>query len=899
MKLRRLVRGYVRAWIDRDSESAAIAEEMELHRELRARKLQDSGVASADALFAARRQFGNAALYRDQISDLWGWSMWERFLQDLRYGARALAKAPGFTAIAVLTLALGLGINTAIFSAVDAVILRPLDYPQPDRLVSLWEENSRPPSTTGSYSSTGAQVGAAGGTKRTTVSVANLADYKKSGGFEDLAAYALAPANLTGIGTPERVDGEAVSWNFFSVLGILPARGRAFLPQEDQPGADLVVVITDGFWQRRLARSPDAVGDSIALDGKRYRIVGILPPGFQSPLQLGLKTTTEVFLTVKTVYPGTLLDSRNDHEVNVMARLKPGTSLHAASDALSATSANLARQYPQSNQWIQAVIAPLRDDLAGSVKTALLALLGASGLIVLIACVNVANLLMVRAAGRRHESSVRMALGSGRLGLMRQLLTESLLIGLAGCAAGIALGRALMLALTKIAPSGIPRIETAGMDWRVFTVSAVIAIATALIFGMAPAWQASQARPVDALRTASRGTGGTGQARWRTALTVAEVALSLILLVGAGLLLRSFSTLMGVNLGFQTDRVIAMNVSLPQTRYPDAAARFRFYDQLEQRVRALPGVESVGYANRMPMRGGWASGVFLDGDQNRNAQPDFQAVNPGYFETLGIPLLRGRGLSAQDTATSQPVAVVNLAFARLLLNGADPIGHSMQRGPTAPKLVIVGVVNDIRRAGKEGLIKPEVYLCAGQTQLYPVQLADLAVRTAGDPRALVNAISREVWAIDKDQPVINVRTMDEIVDEAVAQRRFQTLLLAIFASVAVALAIVGIYGVLAYSVSQRTPELGIRMALGAGPGAIVGLVFSEAGLLIGVGIAIGIAGAYGITRFLQDLLFEVKATDWRAYVGAVVLLSVVGLIAALVPARRGSRVDPMIALRQE
>jgi len=593
------------------------------------------------------------------------------------------------------------------------------------------------------------------------------------------------------------------------------------------------------------------------------------------------------------------LHNRGDHQVNVVARLKPAISVAAAQAALSAVSSNLGRQYPDTNRWIRAAVAPLRDDLAGSVKESLLALLGASGLIVLIACVNVANLQMVRAAGRRHESSVRMALGAGRLGLMRQLLTESLLIAAAGSGAGLAVGRALMAGLTAIAPSGVPRIENAGMDWRVFAVSAMLAAATALISGMAPAWQASQAKPVDAMRTASRGTAGSSQARWRAALTIAEVALSLILLVGAGLLLRSFSTLMGVDLGFQPDHVIAMNVNLPQPRYPDAAARVLFFQRLEERVRSLPGVQSVAYANRLPMRGGWSSGIMLDGDPDRRASPDFQAVNPGYFETLGIPLLRGRALSAQDAAGGPPVAVVNLAFARELLDGADPVGHSMQRGPAAPKLVIVGVVNDIRRAGKEGKIKPEVYLCAAQTELYPVPLADFAVRTAGDPHALVNAISSAVWAIDKDQPVTNVHTMDEIIDLAVSQRRFQTLLLSIFAAVAVALAIVGIYGVLAYSVSQRTAELGLRVALGAAPWAILRLVLREAGVLIAGGVVTGIVGAYWLTRFLQDLLFEVKATDWRAYTGAVALLALVGLIAALIPARRGALVDPMVALRQD
>jgi putative ABC transport system permease protein len=894
MRLSRFLRRAA-SLFDRDREAAALREEMDLHLELRTRKLLQTGLAQRDAGFAARRQFGNASIYQDQISDLWGWTMWERFIQDLRYGARSLVKAPGFTAVTVLTLALGLGINTAIFSAVNAVMLRALPYAKPERLVSLWEVNTRRGDQT--FNSRGAQAGSAGGGQRTTVSVANIPDYRRSGAFEDLAPYDLAQVNLTGIGAPERIAGEAVTWNFFSVLRIAPARGRAFLPDEDKPGAALAVIVTDGFWRRRLDGAADALERSILLDGKPYRIVGILPNGFQSPLQIGLQSPVEVYLAAS--YTSDLLTSRSDHEVNVVARLKTGVTAAAAQAALNTVSANLAMQFPNSNRNIRAEIAPLRDDLAGSAREPLWLLLGASGLIVLIACVNVANLLMVRAAGRRHESSVRMALGAGRWRMMRQLITESLLIAVTGCASGIALGRLLMLGLTAIAPPGIPRIESAGIDWRVFSVAAAIAIGAGIVFGLAPAWQASQTKPVEALKSAARGSGGAVQARWRTALTIAEVALSLVLLVGAGLLLRSFSTLTGVDLGFQPDHVIAMNVNLPQLRYPNAAARLQFYQRLDERVRTLPGVQAAAYANRLPMRGGWKSGIFVDGNPDRLVSLDFQAVSPGYFQTLGIPLLHGRSLNAQDATGNVPVAVVNQAFARQLLEGRDPMGHTIQRGPGAPEITIVGVVNDIRRSGKEGKMNPEVYLCAAQTSLYPVPLADFAVRTAGDPRALVHAISREIWAIDENQPVTNVRTMDEIIDLDVAERRFQTLLLAIFAAVAVALAIVGIYGVLTYSVSQRTAELGIRVALGAAPGAILTLVLRQAGVLIAAGIVFGIAGALALTRFLQGLLFQVKTTDWRAYAAAVTLLAAVALIAAWIPARRGARIDPIKALRQE
>jgi putative ABC transport system permease protein len=893
----------LRAWIrraaaffERDRQAAALREEMRLHLELRARKLHQQGLCIDEAGFAARRQFGNAAWYQGESSELWGWAMWERFIQDLRQGARTLAKSPGFTAIAVATLALGLGINSAVFSVVNAVMLRALPYAEPERLVSLWEENSRPDATR-TFNTKGSSVGTAGTSKRSTVSVASLADYRNSGIFDSLAAFALTPMNLTEMETPARVNGESVEWNFFTVLGIAPERGRWFLAEEDTPDAEPRVIVTYDFWQRRLGGDAAVLQRSIMLDDKPYWIIGVLPAGFQSPTQLGLKEPIEFY--VSSAFSKDLLASRGDHEVNVVARLRLGVSVEKAQAALNTVSSNLAAQYPDSNRYVRAAIAPLRDDLVRHVSESLLALLGASGLIVLIASVNVANLLMVRAVGRRHETSVRMALGGSRLRLMWQLVTESMLIAAAGCAAGIALGRMLMAALVAMAPPGMPRIQSVAMDWQVFGLSAAIATVTGLIFGMAPAWQASQVRPVEALKSAGRGGGGKSQVRWRSALTIAEVALSLILLVGAGLLLRSFTTLMGVDLGFQPDHVIAMNVNLPALRYPTPLARLQFFQQLDDRVHALPGVLADAYANRMPMRGEWGSGITLDGDPKLRAEPGFQAVSPGYFETLGIPLLRGRWLTPRDGNGQIAVAVVNQEFVRRLLHGSDPIGHFMQRSPTAPKLTIVGVCNDIRRAGKAAKIDPEVYLSAAQIAVYPVSLADFAVRTAGDPHQLVNAISRQVWQIDKDQPVTNVRTMDEIIDLSVAERRFQTLLLLVFASVAVGLAIIGIYSVLAYSVSQRTSELGIRIALGAPPRGIFALVLRQAGALIAGGMAIGLAGALALTRVLQGLLFQVKTTDWEAYAGAIALLSMVALAAAFVPARRGARVDPIVALRDE
>ena len=647
-----------------------------------------------------------------------------------------------------------------------------------------------------------------------------------------------------------------------------------------------------------LGADPAAIGRGIQLDGRPRRVIGVMPAGFRSPAQLTMSSKVEFWIAAQ--YRPDLLANRGDHEVAAFALLKPGVSLTAARAQLNALNASLAKAYPSTNANNQAAIAPLQDDLTRNLEDSLTALLGASALIVLIACVNVANLFLIRSIGRRHEIAVRLAIGANRWRVIRQFLTESFVVAVAACAAGIVLGFTLMNALVSLAPANMPMLRTVAWDWRVFAIATLVATVTGALFGLAPAWQASRTRPVESMRNSSRVTAGGAQARWRSAFAVVEVALSLILLVGAGLLLKSFIALVGVDLGFQPERVLALNIPLPATRYPGQPQRARFFEQLEERVRSLPGVESVAFANRLPLRGGWGSSVEVDGDTNATAMrdADFQAVSPGYFATLGIPLLRGRSLTPQDREGRPPVAVVNQAFANKHLGGADPIGRRARRYGAA-WFEIVGVVNDIRRGGKTAAITPQVYLAAAQTGMYPVQLADLAVRTSANPRALANAIQSEVWAIDKDQPVTSVLTLEEILTASVSQRRFQMLLLIVFASVAVALAVIGIYGVLSYSVTQRTSELGIRIALGARPGAIHALVLRQAGLVIAAGLAAGLAGAWALTVYLESLLFQVKAHDVRTYASAAALLAVVALLAAMLPARRGARIDPMVALKYE
>lgn len=877
----------------RDRAASELEEEMRLHVELRARQLRQQGMAAEEAGYAARRRFGNEVAVHDASARVWGWTVWERLLGDFRHAFRGLRKAPGFTAVAVATLAVGLGMNVAVFSLVHAVMLRSLPYAEPERLVSLWEESFKEEPS--EFSSSGSSLGGktAG---RTTVSPANLADYARSPAFADLASFDVAAKNLTGLGTPERLEGEAVSANFFDVLGVKPAVGRTFLPEEDRDGAAGAVIITDQFWRDRLGTDTNVLARSITLDAKPYQIVGVLPPAFQSPYQLTIPDRVEFY--VPAAYSKELLASRGDHEVNVAARLRPGVSPRQAQADLDVISANLGKQFRATNQNIRAGIAPLRDDIVRNVRQSLWILLGASALIVLIACLNLANLLLVRATRRQHESSVRMALGGGRWSLVRQFLAESLTLAGTGCMAGLAVGFLLMRVLVWLAPQNIPRIQNMNLDWPVFAAAAAVALATGLVFGMVPAWQSSQAKPAEALKTSARSTGARAQARWRSALTAAEIALSLILLVGAGLLLRSFVRVMGVDLGFQPERVLALNINLPELRYSDTDRRLNFFEDLAGRVTALPGVEAVAFANRLPLRGGWSSGIELESSPDVEREPDFQAVSPGYFETLGIGLERGRLLVHSDRKGQPPVAVVNRAFARQYLANADPIGRRFHRD-SPPWVTIVGVVNDIRRRGKTDQLNPQVYLSAAQTDLYPVRLADFAVRTRGDPRTLVNAVQRQVWAIDKDQPVTNVRTLEEIISRSVAERRFEMVLLIAFAAVAVLLATIGIFGVLSYIVNQRMGELGIRVALGATPARIVAMVLRQAGWWVAIGIGLGLGGAFTLARYLESLLFEVRHGDPWTYAAAVTLLLAVSLAAALIPARRGAKVDPMTALRYE
>jgi putative ABC transport system permease protein len=805
-------------------------------------------------------------------------------MQQLRYAARLLARTPGFTIVAIITLALGIGVNSAIFSVIDAVLLRPLPYPQPERLVSFYEHPGNDPDERGG------------------IAPANMADYNQNHVFTGISHVGTPGMNLTGAGTPERIFGIQAGYNFLDILGVQPAMGRGFRPEEDRYGAPHVVVVSHELWQQRLGGDPAVVGRTITLDGEAYQVIGVLPTGFQSPDEISQRQP--MLFVVPDCWPPSILHNRGEHYDHAIARLKPGVPLAQAQSEMQTIGARLAKAYPQSNGKIALGVAPLGSDMVRRVRTAMLVLLGAVGLVLLIACANVANLLLARSAGRSREVAIRLAMGAGRWRIVRELLVESAMLAVLGCALGLLLGAWTRDLLVSTAPKNIPRLDTAVLSWRVLGFTGLLATLTVFLFGMIPAWQVSGIRPNIALKSGERSTGGSAVLRWRSALMAAEVALALMLLVGGALLWKSFVRVTGVDLGFQPDRVVMMLVNLPDLRYPDGARRLAFFQDLEQRVERLPGVQSAGFTFRGPMRGGWGSAY--ETPEGPGSEPDFrlhdadfEPVSPRYFETLGIPILKGRPFTPSDKEGAPPVAIVNQVLARKLFPNGDAVGHRIRRAGARDWETIAGVVGEVHLEGQTEKVNPQVFFPAAQTGLYPVHLADFAMRTVGAPLAIVRDVQRQVWAIDKDQPVTRVATLEEVVSASVAQRRFQAMLLLLFAGAAMVLAIVGVYGVISYAVAQRTPEIGLRLALGAQRHNILGLTMARALRPILAGLAAGLAGALAASRLLTSLLFEVKPSDPATFALAAALLGVVALGACLIPARRATRVDPMVALRYE
>ena len=810
-------------------------------------------------------------------------------IQDVRYGLRMLVKNPGFTAVAVITLALGIGANTAVFSVVNAVLLRPLPYKDAGRLVVVWEQNPER------------------GWYRNIVSAANFVDWRKRNHvFTQMAAIdPQRTFNLTGGGEPEEVWGEQVTTNLFSLLGVRPVLGRDFLPEEDKPGGPRVVILSYGVWQRRYGGDASLVGKQISLNNDSYTVVGIMPADFYFP------PFWRELIRVELWVPGLDLSNpvRTDHADVALARLKPGVSPTQAQAEMDTIARGIQQQYPEDKGWGVGLVA-LREQAVGDTRPALLVLFGAVGFVLLIACANVANLMLARATTREKEVAIRTALGAKRTRLIRQFLTESLVLAILGGALGLLLAAWSVQILVALSPKGALGLGGAGVDnvaisggVLAFTIAA--AVATGIAFGVAPALAVSKPDLNQSLKEGGRSSGdGSRRNRLRSALVVWEFALALVLLVGAGLMIKTLVRLGQVDLGFNPQNVLTMRIALLGSRYKEPGAQAEFFKQLLERMKSLPGVRWASVSRGLPVEGWNGMGFVTEENPSPppNEEPDanYLVIGPDYFRVMGVPLLEGRLFTDQDTNESARVVIVNEKLARKQWPGQDPIGRRlrMDGNNNSPWLTVVGVVGNVRTQWPFPDFLSELYVPYTQ---YPWLLfpRHLIVRTVSNPTGLATAIAHEVNALDKDQPVSDIRSLDQLVAEAVAQQRFAMVVLGAFASLALVLAAVGIYGVMAYSVTQRTHEIGLRMALGAQPGDVLSLVVGRGLILTLVGVGAGLAGALALTRFLSSLLYEVRPTDFGTFAAVSLLLIGVALLASYIPARRATKVDPMVALRYE
>ena len=874
---RRLSMLFRRSQFDRDLE-----EEMRLHRELREQEQIEAGVAPEEARYAARRRFGNDLVLREESREMWGWNWLEHFVQDIRFGLRMLARNPGFTTVAVLTLALGIGANTAIFSVVNAVLLKPLPYADPDRLAVIWV--TEPSAPGGLFPNTGPDF-------------RDWQDMNRS--FEGMSAITIAGATLTGSGEPRQLRGLTVSPNTFQLLGAQPQLGRSFAPDEGPTGHNHVVILSYGLWQSAFGGQKNIVGSKVTLDGEGYDVVGVMPKDLRFPSLWGRNPQ---FWTPITMDAPKWKTQRMNHWFWVLARMKKGVTLKQAAAEMVTISAQLAQQYPQTNTGVSARVKSLHEQLTGDVSEVLWVLFAAVGFLLLIACANVANLLLTKSVGRQREIAIRLAVGAGARRLVRQLLTESVVLFLLGGVAGLAVGMAALRLLLRAAPTGyIPEVISVHLDSRVFGFTFLVAFVTGTLAGLIPALHATRVSFSEMLKESGSAVAAShGLARGL--LTVGEIAIALVMLVGAGLATRSLVRLLGVQLGFDPRQVVAGRISLPDSRYPKEPQQKAFFRNLLDRVQALPGVVSAGAASELPLEGGSNGAVVIEGqpapkDIWSSPLVESCTVTPNYFRTMRIPLLGGRDVAETDTPEAPLVAVINETMAHRFWPHQDAVGKRFKQNyPDSKWITVIGVVGDVREFGLAEPAIPEAYYPESQSTSSELVLV---VRTASDPQAQVAAIRNAVHGLDKGLPWYGVQTLSEMVSDSSREKRFVALLLALFAAVALALASVGIYGVVSYSVSQRTREIGIRMAFGAEVRNVLGMVLREGLRLVIAGVAVGLLGAWALSRYLTSILYAVRATDLATYILAALLMTAVALVAALVPARRATKVDPMVALRYE
>lgn len=800
-----------------------------------------------------------------------------KLLQDVRYAVRTLRKSPVFTAAGILTIAIGIGANSSVFTLLNAVLLRPLPFPDPGRLVLVWEETPM------------------FGLKDSPVALGNFAEWRaRNRVFGEMGALEQGSFRLTGAGEAQQVFGSGVSAGLLRALGVRPALGRLFRDDEDQPGAPKVALLSDGLWRSRYAGDAGIVGRAVNIGDEKYSVAGVMPPGFRFP-----DMVNDLWVPLGSAYPASEFSNRGRHNFMVVARLLPGVSLERANQDIRAIAARLERETPQTNDKIGAFVAPLREHFVGDTRTGLLVLAGAVGFVLLIVCANMANLLLARAPNRRREVAIRAAVGASRWRIVRQLLTESLLLCAAGGACGLLIAMWSLRFLETIVPSGIAAMCPAGVDLRVLFFTFLASLLTGVMFGLAPALQTVRVDIQAVLKQGGARSGLTRGARAvERSLVVSQVALAFLLMLGAALMMQTFARLRGVDPGFRTGNLLTMQIQLSQKTYADPARRLPYYDEVLRRVGALPGVVSAGFANHLPIAfKGDVNGFLVEGQEaewNVNVtNANYRIVTPGYIETLGIPLRTGRYIERRDTADAPPVALVNEAMQRKFWPNRSAIGKRFRMGPW---ITVVGVVGDIKQSGLDVPSKPEMYLPATQA---PNPATALAIRTRGDPARLAAAVRREIRAVDPDQPITRLSTMEEILDREVFAQRAQMLLLSTFAAVALALAALGIYGVLAYMVARRTGEIGIRMALGARPADVLLSVAGQGIGLSAIGIALGAAGALVLARLLSRLLFGVAATDPATFAAAAAVLLAVAGLASYFPARRAMKLDAISALRNE
>jgi putative ABC transport system permease protein len=871
---RRLLFYWQRDQFDRD-----LAEEMKFHLELKVQENLQAGMTPTEARIVARRQFGNQTLLQERSREMWGFRSIETHWQDLRYGARMFLKQPGFTLIAVLTLALGIGANTAIFSVVNAVLLRPLPYTEPERLVWLWDTLPQLPTA--------------------PTSLPEFLDWKSQNqSFEYLSAFQGGNMFLdTGDGTQDTPVG-LVTPEMFALFRVSPILGRTFTDEETLPGRFRVAVIGQAMWQSRFGSDPNVLGRTVELNGAPYEIIGVIPEGFSFPNRAMLWRPLPID-------PNQL--DRGPHYLRVVGRLKPSVTLAQAQTEMSALAARLSEQHPEKNAGHGVKIDLLRDVVVGDIGPALFILLGAVGFVLLIACANVANLLLARVGVRQKEIAVRTALGASRLRIMRQLFTESLMLSVGGGAAGLLIAVWGVKWLVSMGPNTIPRVHEIAVDPRVVGFTLLISAATSLLFGLAPALQASRPNLTDALKESGRSSAGLSRNRICSVLVISEVALSLVLLIGAGLMIRSFAKLNYVDPGFNPADVLTMGVTLLPNKYPEEERVASFYAQLLEQAAATPGVVSAGGISELPFSGSNTNDSFTIEGRPPVAKQDepgteYRVVTPRYFEAMGIPLLAGRDFTGADTKQAPNVVIINEAFANRHFAGESPLDHRIRlQGQERDPLLIIGVVGDVRDQQLDEQPIPEAFVPYLQNPLSKTYYRSMTIvaRTKSDPGGVAGSLRAALTSVDKSLPVYDLKPMTEYLRDSLARRRFNLILLTTFAGVALVLAAIGIYGVISYGVTQRTHEIGIRMALGAGRGDVLGLVIRQGMRMALVGVVIGLLASVALTRLMETLLFGISVTDPLTYTVIALLLTSVALLACFVPARRATKVDPLLALRYE